>query len=400
MRRHDALARALAEAPVPEAEAAARRARAVVLETFGRHEPVPPRQRRSTLRLSLGAACAVLLVGVAVASPGATTIGHYVRDAVRHDVVRTRTVPVAPLRLPGGGGLLVRSRGSLFVVHANGSHLPLGPYRDASWSPHGRFVVVTAGAHLVVRDPRSGEARWSITAASDVSGARWSLEPTVPPCCRIAYLTGDGELHVIAGDGTGDHVLAPADLHVPSAWRPGSRDRALAYVTPAGDVRVVSADDGRVLGRIVLGFRPSQLAWSSDGTRLLVRSARRLEVLGAGDRSVVRVLHARFAGRFASAAFVARSHAVVVLHRLGAGRSQVELVPARGPARSLALLVGTLSGLAPSPDGRSVLVGWGAADEWLLVPTSGNGTTRRITGLGRALGSSPIPLDDAWHSTR
>jgi hypothetical protein len=387
----------LANVTLPDEEAAAQRARAVVLETYAAREPIAPRRRRSALRLALGTVCAVLLVGVAVASPGTETIIRSVREAV---APKARAVPTAPLRLPGGGSLLVRSVGSLWVVHANGTRLLLGPYRDAAWSPHARFVVETAGRHLVVSDPHTGATRWSITAASNVRGARWSLEPTVPPCCRVAYLTDDGELHVIAGDGTGNRVLAPADARVAPAWRPGSRERALAYVTPAGDVRVVSADDGRLLDTFDRGFRPTQLAWSADGTRLLLVSAQRLVVIDVGDRTVVRMLRARPGGRFASGAFVARSHALVVLHPLGGGRTQVELLPATGPARSLETLVGTLSGLAPSPDGRSVLVGWGAADEWLLVPTAVQGTTHRVTGLGTLLGASPNPLDDAWHSSR
>jgi PQQ-like domain len=397
--RRDGLSRALADTPVPAADAAARRARRVVLDAFASLEPTPVRHRRSTIRLALGVACAVLLVGVAAASPGASTIGHYVRDAVRRDVVATKAVPIAPLRLPGGGSLLVRSAGSLFVVHADGSHLLLGHYREAAWSPHARFIVATSGPHLVVLDPHSGQTRWSITAASNVHGARWSLEPTVPPCCRVAYLTGDGELHVIAGDGTGNRVLARADARVAPAWRPRSHDRALAYVTPAGDVRVISADDGHLIARIARGFRPTRLAWSSDGERLLAMSASRLVVVDVGDRSVVRMLAARAGGRLASAAFVGRGRAIVVLQRLDSGRSQVELLPVKGRARSLETLVGALAGLAPAPDGRSVLVGWGAADEWLLVPTTGRGTTRRVTGLGTRLGAAPIPLVDAWHST-
>ena len=106
-----------------------------------------------------------------------------------------------------------------------------GRYRDGAWSPHARFVVATAGRRLVAIDPHTGKLHWSHTAPAVVRGARWSLEPTVPPCCRIAYLTvgarsNDGTLRVIAGDGSGDHAVAPADPRVAPAWRPGDRQRA------------------------------------------------------------------------------------------------------------------------------------------------------------------------------
>ncbi len=66
------------------------------------------------------------------------------------------------------------------------------------------------------------------------------------------------------------------------------------------------------------------------------------------------------------------------------------------PARLLETLVGRLYGLAPSPDGRTVLVGWGAADQWLLVPTRAGGRTRRVTGLAAVFGSSAVPVANAW----
>jgi hypothetical protein len=404
-RRDEAVRHALGQLAIPDAAAAEQRARAVVLDAYAAHEPVAARGRRTGLRLALGVAGAALLAGVAVASPGGETIRRIVRDAVRANVLTVRSAPLAAFRLPEGGSLLVRSKGALFLVHADGSRLVLGPYRDAAWSPHARFVVATAGRHLVVLDPRSGATRWSITAATAVHGARWSLEPSVPPCCRVAYLADDpgrgkGLLHVIAGDGSGDRVLGPADAQVAPAWQPASRRRALAYVDAAGSLRVISADSGRLLaGPIWRGFRPTRLAWSADGTRLLAMNRRRLLILDEGLRSVVRILAPTRSGRLVSGSFIGRGHAVVVLRRLAGGRSRVELLPAKGPGRPLATLVGTLSGMSPSPDGRSVLVGWGAADQWLLVPV-GHGPTRRLTGLARRFGTAPAPIVDAWHTPR
>jgi PQQ-like domain len=398
--RADAVARALAHVPVPEAGAAEQRARKVVLDAFEAREPVPARRRRSGLRLALGVAGAALIAGVAVASPGSDTIRRLVHDAVV--APKTANLPAAPMRLPGGGSLLVRAPDSapsaLWVVHGDGSRKLLGRYREGSWSPHARFVVATAGRRLSALDPRTGTVRWSITAPASVHGARWSLEPTVPPCCRVAYLTA-GTLRVVAGDGSGDHLLAPADRRAAPAWRPADHRRALAYVDPAGAVRLVAADTGKVLASPYHhGFRPTSLAWSSDGRRLLAMNPVRLVVLDASLRQIGAIR--RPGGLYASftaAAFAPRSHTLIVLGRLGpTARTRIELLRPGHPPRALETLVAGLTGLAPSPDGRSVLVGWGAADQWLLVPTRAGGRARRVTALAAAFGSAAIPVANAW----
>jgi hypothetical protein len=401
MSRHaDVVARALSTVPVPGADAAEQRARGVVLGAFDAREPVPARRRRSGLRLALGVVAAALLAGVAVASPGSESIRRFVRDAVVPP--KARQLPTAPVRLPGGGNLLVRaplgSPSALWVVHADGSRTLLGRYRDGSWSPHARFVVATAGHRLVALDPRSGKVHWSITAPAAVWGARWSLEQTVPPCCRVAYLTA-GTLRIVAGDGSGDHELAPADARAAPAWRPGDRRRALAYVDPAGALRLVAADSGRALATPYHhGFRPTLLAWSSDGRRLLAMNPVRLVVLDASLRQIGAIRRpASDLGAYVSAAFAPRGHALIVLRRLGPrARARVELLRPGRPARALETLVGSLSGLAPSPDGRHVLVGWGAADQWLLVPMRAGLRARRFTSIAEAFGSTAIPVANAW----
>jgi hypothetical protein len=102
-------------------------------------------------------------------------------------------------------------------------------------------------------------------------------------------------------------------------------------------------------------------------------------------------------GAFISAAFGPGSHTVILLSRLGpAERARVELLRPGHAARPLETLTGGLYGLAPSPDGKTILVGWSAADRWLLVPTQSGTGARRITGLAAAFGSSAVPVANAW----
>ena len=182
--RRDTLARELAAIAVPDAEAAEQRARTVALDAFAAREPTLARRRRSTLRLTLGLAGAALVVGVAAASPGTSTIRRFVRDTV---APKAAQVPVAPMRLPGGGSLLVRAplgaRAALWVVHADGTRRLLGSYRDGAWSPHARFVVATAGRRLVAIDPHTGKLHWSHTAPAVVA------EPVVARADRSAVLS-------------------------------------------------------------------------------------------------------------------------------------------------------------------------------------------------------------------
>ena len=276
--RRDRLARELAGVSVPDADAAEQRARRVVLDAFEAREPTPARRRRSPLRLTLGLAGAALLVGVAAAaSPSTSTIRRFVRDAV---APKTEQVPVAPMRLPGGGSLLVRAPlgapAALWVVRADGSRRRLGPYRDGAWSPHARFVVATAGRRLVAIDPHTGKLHWSHTAPAAVSGARWSLEPTVPPCCRVAYLTaGSGRASRDAardrrrrvGRSCGRARRSPGRAGL-EAGRSGSRAR-LRRPGRGGAPR--RGRHGAPASRPPYhhGFRPTMLAWSADGRRLL-----------------------------------------------------------------------------------------------------------------------------------
>src|SRR5438874_225253 len=96
---------------------------------------VPPAPVDDALLAAL--ACAVALAVVAATPPG-EAIGHWVKRLVAPE--RSKPVPRPALTsVPGSGRLLVAGPGGVWVVNGNGSRRRLGPYQDASWSPHGLF---------------------------------------------------------------------------------------------------------------------------------------------------------------------------------------------------------------------------------------------------------------------
>src|SRR5581483_6598163 len=106
-----------------------------------------------------------------------------------------------------------------------------------------------------------GNVRWTLPRPG-VRRPAWTGTRTDT---RIAYLSG-GSLRVVAGDGTGDRLLAEGAVATAS-WRPGGA-RVLAFAH--GDVVEVDAIEPRhVLWRARLAAPATRLEWSSDGSRLL-----------------------------------------------------------------------------------------------------------------------------------
>ena len=175
---------------------APRRAAASPRRRRRRRSCSPPRSARRATRWPTGSAP---LSGCARTRPRA--------GAPRRDRPPVRRAAARPLRRRCGSS---RRAGS-----AGGS----APGRAASWSPHGRFVVVWRGRRLAALDLR-GRVRWSLLAPRPVTGALWS-----PSGFRVAYRSGQ-DLRVVAGDGTGDRLLDRR--HVPAdgvAARPRARAR-------------------------------------------------------------------------------------------------------------------------------------------------------------------------------
>ena len=225
--------RELERIEIPDEHEARERSLAVVRAAFAEREPQAARRSWKPI-----AAVALALVVVAgLLSPP----GRAVLDEIREVVGVERAQP-ALFSLPAPGRLLVTADSGAWVVEQDGSKRLLGKYREASWSPFGRFIVGSRPNELVALTP-AGDVRWSL-ARANVRFPRWGGTRTDT---RIAYLSGR-ELRIVGGDGKGDRVLdRPVPLQAP-AWRPGAA-HVLAYARPDGTVRVVNTDTGAVLLR-------------------------------------------------------------------------------------------------------------------------------------------------------
>jgi hypothetical protein len=357
---------------VPDARAAEERARRVVLAAFAQREPVARPRRVRTLGVAV--ALAAVAAGLAAASPPGMALVERVREVVGVE----RSVP-ALFSLPAPGRLLVSSDRGVWVVDGDGSKRLLAAYREASWSPFGRFLVATRRNELAALEP-DGDVRWTLARPAAAEAAWGGTESDT----RIAYVDRTG-LRVVAGDGTGDRLLAPAGRG-PFTWRPGPRHE-LAYVS-ASEVRVQLADGGRVLWRARRGRgEPVRaLAWSDDGRRLLVLSAHALRVFDGAGRELVHV-EPDGVGSYTDATFVPGTQRVVVL----LNGTDVVL---RDTGRTLFRGSG-LAGVTPAPDGRWLLVTWPRADQWVFVGPGGR--LRAVSGITEQFRSrSGFPRVEGW----
>jgi dipeptidyl aminopeptidase/acylaminoacyl peptidase len=329
-----------------------------------------------------------LLVAVTLAAIVAAALspaGRAVLDSLREAIERERVTPARPtlFSLPVGGRVLVNSTSGPWVVRADGSRRLLGRYRQASWSPRGLFVVATGvgetgSRHLYAIEP-GGKIRWSLARPAHIRFPRWA-----PSGFRIAYLAGSA-LRVVAGDSTGDSLIATNAAPVAPVWRPSTR-HVLAYVHArgAGTLRVVDVDArGSELWSRTLAERPVAVDWSSDAKRLLVVSRHAVTAFDASGR-LLRTMPLRPGTLGLGAEFAPRGHAFALRLRSN-GRSQLQLVDADRTMRPRQLFtgLGAFGDIAWSPDGRWLLVDWLAADQWLFIRTRGRPKIVAVSNVGQ-----------------
>jgi len=341
---------ALLSAPVPDELEAQRRTWGVVKTAYAEREPV---RRPRRLRLLVALAVLAALVAAALSPPG-RAVGDWLRDRVAGE---EETQP-ALVRLPAAGQLLIVSGEGPWLVRPDGSKRRLGDYEDASFSPSARFVVATRGRRVVALEP-DGDPRWSVTQPDPVADARWAPSPGF----RVAYRAGN-TLRVVAGDGTGDRLLAESVAEVAPAWQPLEGRTVLAYADAAGRVQVADSE-GEERWSAEPGAPPAKLIWSSDGRFLLVvTTGVRHLFYGQGGRpaGILRtppahsVLDAEFEPGIRRVAYSAfdGERGIVVL-----GEERLQRVEGR------------ISDLAFSPDGRWLLAGWPEADQFLFLRLPG-----------------------------
>ena len=327
------------------------RAWEVVRRAF--EERTPATRRSNKLALAAAALAVAAVVAAAVSPPG-RAVFHSVRVAVGIEHAEP-----ALFSLPAPGRLLVVSadNGGTWLVKANGFLRKLGPYSDAQWSPHGLYVIATEPNALVAFDPDGG-VRWRL-ARHGPSWPRW--EGTMTDT-RIAYITASG-LRVVAGDGTGDHLLDARAGDVPPAWDPG-RLHTVAYYS--GGAIVLRQADGKLVWRAPITVTPSDLEWSSDGRYLAVVSSKQIVVLDR--RGHVHRTISMLGAELRQAAFKPGTHAVAVVVR-AAGRSEVRIVDVDRPgtARLLFAGPGTFGDVEWSPAGDWLLVNWPDANQWVFI---------------------------------
>lgn len=393
--REPRMREALRGLPLPDEREAEERARRVVVAAHARRAPAPRSRRR--LRAALAAAAVVAAVAAAALTPPGEAVADWLGDVIRPGREDARP---ALDSLPAPGRLLVVSDRGPWVVHPDGSKRLLGAYDAASWSPNGLFVVVTRGRRLVAVEP-DGTPRWSLTRPEPVSGARWS-----PSGFRIAYLTGPRgghapapaaherphALRIVAGDGSGDHLLDRSAAGVAPAWRPAARRHLLAYADPDGRLRLVDADTRATLWETGPGEVPVQLAWSADGQRLLALARRSLRIVDGSGRLLAmlrleRALSTPAAGSARMVAFRGDGHTFALVRESGRGEgSEVALLRAErrhGSPRPVFAGPGAFSDLAWSPDGRWLLVAWPSADQWVFIRPGADARVRAVGGMAR-----------------
>ena len=246
---------------------------------------------------------------------------------------------------------------------ADGSKRLLGRYREASWSPFGRFVVAARANELAALDPARRAALVARAPAVRHPALGRHARRT-----RGSPTSAARTLRVVAGDGTGDRRL-PRRRRVAPAWRPGAR-HVLAFASRDGRVHVVTRRLGRTLRR-------SRRAASARPAARLVGRRRPLLVVravGAGRRHLgprSRATSSAGARRVAARRRLPAVDSTARRARLRLGASRSEVVGQRrsrsGVAREPLRGNGPLRrSSAWSPDGRWLLVAWEDADQWVI----------------------------------
>jgi hypothetical protein len=342
------LGKRLRSAAAPGEDEAFRRAHTLALAAV--HPAPARRRRRRVLRVVSPVAVSLVAAGLLLSPAGAD-----VRSWIRAAVTVSGPKPVAPQTLPGGGRLLTAGRAGLYIRTAHGPRRIFGDVGEATWSPHGLFIVATRGVELIAVGPK-GERRWSLHHRAPIRHPRWA-----PSGFQIAYLSGGG-LYLVDGNGSDDARIGNATGVAP-AWRPVPGRSELAYAH-SRNVVLVDAIDRRVLFRTRVAYPPRALSWSADGQRLLVVERDRIQLLNElGAR--LRTSHAPRGTRNVTGTFAPSGRSWTLVRTDGASS---RLMMVRGESTLKVLeLAGRVDRVTYAPRGDWLALGVGRA-VWLVRP--------------------------------
>jgi hypothetical protein len=338
------------------------------------------------------AAGAILAV---VLTPAGATVTRVISDVVAPP-------PAQPLlSLPTSGKLLVSDAGGTWIVASDGTRSRVGSWPQASWSPHARYIVVASRDRLAAVT-QGGEIQWELSRPA-VSDPSWFA----PSGFRVAYRSGSS-LRVVAGDGTGDHLLAIGVAPVAPAWRPDHAYQ-LAYIRN-GQVVMRGADSGRVFWT-----RPAdsaiELQWSANGSRLLVLTRRDARVLSANGQTQT-TIKLGGANPLVTGSMSPNGTTLALVRQQGV--QIAHLAPgsaARGAALASALPGAGIHDATWSPDSRWLLISWPTANEWVFLATGDKPHLKatsqiaqrfgqpRTTRLLHRSGGTELPELEGWCCT-
>ena len=274
-------------------------------------------------------------------------------------------------RLPGGSSSPpAAARGSRT---RDGSRRLLGTYDDASWSPFGRYVVASAPERARRRStPRAPSAGRSRDPASGSRAGR-----AAPPTRASPTSAATGST---SSRATARATSWPATHPQPAFHPRGARASGSSSPTPTPTGASMRSSPRRAArsGAATPPGAPQSLEWSSDGRRLLVLSPGRVSILDGGTRAPRRRRGGARRDRRGVPAGTRRRTPSSTARRPG---SRVTL-----GGRTLFSLGGELRGLTWSPDGRWLLVGSPASDQWVFIRADGAQDRRGVEHL------RPVPL--------
>jgi hypothetical protein len=385
--------RALKGIRAPDEPGAESRAWPVIQSAYARRAPTVPNTSRRRIAWVMPAA---VLAALALAfSPAGASVRRWINDALG--------VPHAARMLgslPSAGSLLVAGQQGTWTVAADGATRRLGPWRQAAWSPHGLFVAGAGANELAAIDPR-GALQWKL-ARPLVSDPVW-----YPPSgFRIAYRSGR-TLRVVAGDGSGDHMLAGAVASLAPAWRP-DHPYELSYIDASGRLVTRDGDTARTIWTAKGPAHPTALGWSSDGRRLLVVSSTSARVYDPRGR-LVTTISAPTETPILNGSISPDGHELALVRGgssdevVLANLANVKNVASPQPQLQRVLSEDGLRQVDWSPDGRWLLVSWPRADQWVFVRVVGKPRIAAVSRIAQqfAVGRAAhgFPHTEGWCCT-